>query len=157
MKIEDDYMKKLKEFDTKMKQKEEKEFELSKKILDTEQDNVASKNLSAILKEKIENNIKQKEEREKELSEEINRLKIVITNKENLANDYVKLFKEKEEILFKIKSDNTDMQMQINNLSLIEKESIKQSKYTNQLMIKIEEMEQNINEKEKKIVELNEN
>jgi len=84
-------------------------------------------------------------------------LKNVITNKENLANDYVILFKEKEEILFKIKSDNTDMQMQINNLSLIEKESIKQSKYTNQLMIKIEEMEQNINEKEKKIVELNEN
>jgi hypothetical protein len=130
---------------------------LTKKILDIEQDNVASKNLSAILKEKIENNIKQKEERENELSLEINRLKNVITNKENLANDYVILFKEKEEILFKIKSDNTDMQMQINNLSLIEKESIKQSKYTNQLMIKIEEMEQNINEKEKKIVELNEN
>eukprot|EP00801_Mesodinium_rubrum_P005165 Mrub_05168.p1 GENE.Mrub_05168~~Mrub_05168.p1 ORF type:complete len:362 (+),score=102.07 Mrub_05168:87-1088(+) len=47
--------------------------------------------------------------------------------------------------------------MQIDNLSLIEKESIKQSKYTSELMNKIEEMDYIINEKEKKINYLNEN
>ena len=47
--------------------------------------------------------------------------------------------------------------MQIDNLSLIEKESIKQSKYTGDLMTKIEEMDSLLNEKEKKINDINEN
>lgn len=87
LKLENDFNKKLIEKDNILKLKDEKEFELSNKILDHEQENIASKNMISILKEKIENINKLKSEKDDEMQREIKNLKNTIVNKENLAND----------------------------------------------------------------------
>lgn len=125
--------------------------------MDAGQQNIESKNIISILKGKLEDSVQKQSQRENESLEEINKLKNTIEIKTKWAKDYVKSFKENDLLILELKKEIKELEKQIENGRNYEEEINRKSQQNIELSQHIDYIEQNLSEKEKKVVELVEN